>query len=92
MNRTAKLPLIALAATLLAGATSFADDQQLQTRLAIQRAEAARENEKATTIGVYARERSVGRQSARRAESSERRPMQKDNGHGVSIFNFAPKR
>ena len=92
MKNTAKLLSIALATTIVVGATSLADDQQLQTRLAIQRAEAARQNENATTIGVYARERSVGRQTARRTESSERRLVQKDNGHGVSTFIYAPNR
>jgi len=68
----------------LFGATSvvLADDPQLQNRLAIQRAQAARENQPTTTIAVYADRRGVGRTVARQAPRPESRYEVTTDAHG----------
>ena len=70
MKTTTHSLLIAAIPAVIASSTAVADDPQLQNRLAIQQAQAARDIEKTPTIGVYASNRGVGRRMGRNARDA----------------------
>jgi hypothetical protein len=75
MKTIAKFSLIATTLAVIASSTAFADDPQLQNRLAVQRqAEPSQ-----TTVAVYVNKRGVGR--ANRATPAERFEL-RTNPHG----------
>ncbi len=69
MKSIMKRSILAASVAVIATSAAFADDPQLQNRLAAQRAEAARNT---TTVAVYANERGVGRSAARGAARNQR--------------------
>ncbi|MEP6956576.1 MAG: hypothetical protein ABI883_07105 [Chthoniobacterales bacterium] len=92
MKLLTKLTLAAVAATLLGSGVSFADDQQLQNRLAIQRVEAAK-NERSTTVAVFAGDRGVGRSAGGADDQrAETRFELRTNAHGQTFGVFVPER
>jgi hypothetical protein len=90
MKLLTKLSLIAAVFAAIGPSAAFADDQQLQNRLALQRAQMARD-QKTTTIAVYAGERGVGRKQARTNDQrAETRFELRSNAHGQTFGVFVP--
>ena len=90
MKTIAKLSFTA--ALFVATSVAFADDPQLQNRLAVQRAQADRENQPATTVAVYANGRGVGRTVARQAPRLEARYEVTTDAHGQARGAYVPAR
>lgn len=92
MKTTTHSLFLAAAAAVIASSTAVADDPQLQNRLAIQQAQAARDIEKTPTIGVYASNRGVGRRMGRdvRDVRSESRFEVRSTPHGQSYGVYVP--
>ncbi len=83
---------LALAAALAVIGTSaaFADDQQLQNRLALERQAAPRNQ---TTVAVYANHRAVGSANCPMVEQrAETRFELRANAHGQQFGAFVPVR
>lgn len=88
MKHLTKLSLIAIAASLLGSGVSLADDPQLQNRLAIQRAQAAK-TQRTTTIAVYGRT-GVGYRERMEAPARETRFELRTNAHGQTFGVWVP--
>lgn len=80
-----------IAATVAAIGTSaaLADDQQLQNRLALQRAQMER-NQRTTTIAVYAGRHGVGQRHTVLPKRAETRFELRSNAHGQQFGVFVP--
>jgi hypothetical protein len=92
MKTFAKLSLVAAVAAALGSSAALADDPQLQNRLAVQRAQAANE-QRATTVAVYAADRGVGRSASRADERNAGTRLElRSNAHGQTYGIFAPER
>lgn len=89
MKNLTKLSLIAVALTVLAGSTGFAADQQLENRLALERARAGA-NPRATTVAVYAGRHGVSQRNVVQAERMEGRYEMRSNGHGGTFSVWVP--
>ncbi len=91
MKLLTKLSLAALTAAILSPAAALADDQQLQNRLAIQRAQDAK-NQRTTTVAVYGT-RGVGRsERATDDRRSDTRFELRSNAHGQTFGAFVPNK
>lgn len=89
MKNLIKFTLLAAVAATLGTTAAFADDQQLQNRLAIQRAQAEQANPR-TTIAVYGT-RGVGRSERTTNERrSETRFELRSNAHGQRFGAYVP--
>lgn len=75
-----KLSLIVATFAVLATSAALADDQQLQSRLNVQRAQT--EPREMTTVAVYTGQRGVGQREVARNEASETRFEWRHNGTG----------
>ena len=91
MKSITKLSFITATAAVIVSSAAFADDPQLQNRLAMQRAQMTQENEAKTTIGVYAQGRGVGRSTTREMRS-EARPELRSDAHGHTYRIYVPGR
>jgi hypothetical protein len=80
MKTLTKLTVAAALAAFLGSTAVFADDQQLQNRLAVQRAQAAK-NQQTTTIAVYGTT-GVGKKGERIGRA-EKRMERHDTGRGT---------
>lgn len=88
MKTLLKLTLLAAFAATLGTGAALADDQQLQNRLAIQRAQA--EKSQRTTIAVYGT-RGVGRSERQMHERrAETRFELRSNAHGQQFGAYVP--
>jgi hypothetical protein len=86
-----KLSLFAAAIAAFGTSLAFADDAQLQNRLAAQRAQDAARNERETTVAVYAQARGLGRrENVVVEERSDVRLEQRSNARGQQIYLYAP--
>lgn len=88
MKSITKLSFLAATVAVIAASAAFADDQQLQNRLAMHRAQAA-QSDRMTTVAVYANGRGVGR-SATQAPRSETRFELRTNAHGQTFGAYVP--
>lgn len=89
MKTVTKLSLIAATVAAFASNAAFADDQQLQNRLALQRQDAQR-NQTSTTIAVYAGRHGVSQRSARQDQRADVRFELRTNAKGQQFGVFAP--
>ena len=95
MKSITQLSFIATTVVVIATGAAFADDPQLQNRLAMQQARLAESRQTTTTIGVYAGDRGVGRRAAREMREntgSECRYEVRSNPHGQSYGIYVPAR
>lgn len=89
MKNPIKLTLLAAVAATLGTTGAFADDQQTQNRLAMQRAQAEHSHQR-TTIAVYGTH-GVGRSNrAMNEHRSETRFELRSNAHGQQFGVFVP--
>ena len=84
MKTLMKLTVAAAMAAMLGTTAAWADDQALQNRLALQRAQAER-NQRTTTIALYANGKGVGERRAK-TERGQVRWERHDYGHGFHYF------
>lgn len=85
MKSITKLSFITAAIAIISTSAAFADDQQLQNRLALDRAQSAPASRTATTtVAVYANDRGVGR-SETQAVRTESRFELRSNAHGQTF-------
>jgi uncharacterized protein (DUF2141 family) len=89
MKHSTTFALIAAAVAALGTSAAFADDQQLQNRLTLQRAQMERD-QKTTSIAVYADRHGVGQRSTMQNERSETRFEFISNAHGQTIGAWVP--
>ena len=91
MKTLIKLSLLAAVAATLGTTAALADDQQLQNQLAIQRAQAAQNNQR-TTIAVYGN-RGVGH-AVHQADARQQntRFELRSNAHGQQFGVFVPEK
>ena len=89
MKTVTKLSLIAATFAAIATSAAFADDQQLQTRLAVQRAQ-MQPSQKSTTIAVYADRHGVSQRSTMQDERRDSRFELRSNGHGQTFGAWVP--
>ena len=89
MKTVMKLSLIAATFAAIGTSAAFADDQQLQNRLALQRAQMERD-QKTTSIAVYADRHGVGQRSTMQNERSETRFELISNAHGQTFGVWLP--
>jgi hypothetical protein len=89
MNPIPKSASITAVFALLAASAAFADDPQLQNRLAIERARNAKATANATTVAVYAKNRGLGRTEARTETTPSRFELRRD-AHGQTFGSFVP--
>jgi hypothetical protein len=87
MRLITRLSLISAALAALGTSASFADDQQLQNRLALRQTQESQHGQRNTTIAVYANDRGV-RRSAGRDERSEPRAEVRFNSHGQTYTAY----
>jgi hypothetical protein len=85
MKFITKRSLIPTAIAVITASTAFADDPQLQNRLALERARNAQATR--TTVAVYAKDRGVGR-SQSQAGKAESRFELRYNQHGQAFGSF----
>lgn len=78
---------LAVAVAVIGTSTAFADDQQLQNRLALQR-QAAQRNQ--TTVAVYAGRHGVGHRSTMQNKRSESRFEWRTNARGQGFGVYVP--
>ena len=88
MKLLTKLSLIAATFAVIGSSSAFADNQQLQNLLALQR-QAAERNQPTTTIAVYGHRRGVGH-TATRTQRSETRFELRSNAHGQTYGAYVP--
>ena len=91
MKTVTKLSLIAATVAAFASSAAFADDQQLQNRLALQR-DQMQGSQKSTTIAVYAGRHGVSQRSTMRNERTETRFELRSNAHGQVFGAYVPVR
>jgi len=89
MKTITTFALIAATVAAIGTSAAFADDQQLQNRLALQRAQLER-NQRTTTIAVYAGRHGVGQRDTMRHERAETRFELRTNAHGQQFGVFVP--
>ena len=87
MKTITKLAFLAAAVAAIGTSAAFADDQQLQNRLALQRAQAS---EKPTTIAVYAGRHAVVSRSAMQNKLSDVRFERRMNAKGQEFGIYVP--
>lgn len=91
MKNLIKLTLLAAVAATIGTTAAFADDQQLQNRLAIQRAQAQQSNPR-TTIAFYSH-RGVGRTDRQMDNRrSDTRFELRSNAHGQQFGAYVPNK
>lgn len=88
MKSITKLSFLAATVAVIATSAAFADDQQLQNQLALQRAQGAQASG-TTTVAVYTNDRGVGR-SAMQETRSESRFELRSNAHGQTYGAYVP--
>ena len=88
MKLLTKLTLIAASFAVIGTSAAFADDQQLQNRLA---AECARASPPAqqTTVAAYANQRGTGRMNVNEQPSESRFEL-RSNAHGQTFGAYVP--
>lgn len=89
MKTIKKLSLITATLAVFSTTTAFADNQQMQKQMALQRAQNAQKGQTTTTVAVYANERGVGR-SETQAARSELRFERRSNAHGEAFGAYTP--
>ena len=87
MKTITKLAFLAAAFAAIGTSAAFADDQQLQNRLALQRAQAS---EKSTTIAVYAGHHGVVSRSAMQGQRPDLRFERRMNAKGQEFGIYVP--
>ena len=87
MKTNVKLAFLAAAVAAIGTSAAFADDQQLQNRLALQRAQAS---QKPTTIAVYAGRHGVVSRSAMQNQLSDVRFERRMNAKGQEFGIYVP--
>ena len=90
MKLLTKLTLVAATFAVLGSSAAFADDQQLQNRLALQRAHNTQGSLRTTTVAVYGNHRGIGRSSTVRDHRSESRFELRSNAHGQTFGAYVP--
>jgi hypothetical protein len=88
MKSTITLSLLTAAFAALTSSAAFADDQQLQIRLA---AERAQHQAKRTSVAVYVNDRGVSRSVTPTTSGATRLEM-RTNAHGQTFGAFVPAR
>jgi hypothetical protein len=88
MKHITTFALITAALAALGTTAAFADDQQLQNRLALQRAQMERNQR--TTIAVYAGRHGVGQRHTTIPKRAETRFELRSNAHGQQFGVFVP--
>lgn len=83
MKSITKLSFLAATVAVFATSAAYADDQQLQNQLALQRAQNTQPT-RTTTIAVYANGRGIGR-SASQDMSADTRFELRTNAHGQTF-------
>ena len=92
MKLLTKLSLVAAAITTIATSAAFADDQQLQNRIALERSLNAPRAQQ-TTVAVYANQRGVGRTEANmNSQPAETRFELRSNAHGQTFGAWVPSK
>jgi hypothetical protein len=81
MKLLTKLSLIAATLTAIGTSAAFADDQQLQNRLSVERAQNSARGQQ-ITVAVYAGRHGVSQRNAMQGERSETRFELRSNAHG----------
>ena len=89
MKTITKFSIIAATLAALGTSAAFADDQQLQNRLALQR-QAAERSQKSTTIAVYAGHHGVVSRSAMQEQRSKVRFERRMNAKGQAFGIYVP--
>lgn len=89
MKTVTKLSLIAATLAAIGTSVAFADDQQLQNRLALQRAQ-MQASQKSTTIALYADRHGVSQRSAMQVKRTEGRFELRSNAHGQTFGAWVP--
>jgi hypothetical protein len=89
MKSILKFSLLAATAAILATGSALADDQQLQNRLAMQRAQDSQTSRKTTTVAAYSNGRGVGRTVAS-DERTETRFEVRSDAHGRQMGVYVP--
>ena len=90
MKLLMKLTLIAATFAVIGSSAAFADDQQLQNRLALQRAESSQGSLRTTTVAVYNNQRGVGASCPMQEQRSESRFELRSNAHGQTFGAYVP--
>ncbi len=91
MKLLTKLALIAATLATIGTTAAFADDQQLQNRLVLQRAQNSQGSLRTTTtVAVYGSQRGVGRSSIMQDQPSESRFELRSNAHGQTFGVYVP--
>ena len=90
MKLLMKLTLIAAIFAVVGSSAAFADDQQLQNRLALQRAESSQGSLRTTTVAVYNNQRGVGASCPMQEQRSESRFELRSNAHGQTFGAYVP--
>lgn len=88
MKHITTFALVAATVAAIGTSAAFADDQQLQNRLALQRAQMAR-NQQTTTIAVYAHRHGVSHRTMQ-AQRAETRFELRSNAHGQTFGVWVP--
>jgi hypothetical protein len=88
MKNITTFAIIAAAIAALGTGAARADDQQLQNRLALQRAQVERNQR--TTIAVYAGRHGVGQRQTALPQRAETRFELRTNAHGQQFGVFVP--
>lgn len=89
MKNITKLSLIAATLAVVGTRAVFADDSQLQNRLAMERQ--AAERNQSTSVAVFAHERGIG-QNAMQSNRTEMRFELRSNPHGGVYGAYVPVR
>lgn len=90
MKSITKLSFITAAIAVIATSAAFADDLQLQNRLALDRAQNAQASWTiTTTVAVYANDRGVGRSETQPARAESRFEL-RSNAHGQTFGSYLP--
>ena len=87
MKTITKLAFLAAAVAAIGTSAAVADDQQLQNRLALQRAQAS---QKSTTIAVYAGHQGVVSRSAMQGQRPDLRFERRMNAKGQEFGIYVP--
>ena len=88
MKSITKLSFLAATVAVIATSAAFADDQQLQNQLALQRAQGA-QSTRTTMIAVYANGRGVGRSTVQDMDAESRFEL-RINAHGQTYGAYVP--
>ena len=88
MKLFTKLSLIATTFAVIGTSAALADDQQLQNRLALERAQASPPAQQ-TTVAAYANQRGMGRMNMN-DQPAESRFELRSNAHGQTFGAYVP--